>query len=67
MVGLVTCFSLPYISRPSHTRSYMISEFVDGGCLMPDDKDGGAPLPLSLARQYMRQLLETVAYLHFQR
>ena len=45
----------------------MISEYVDGGCLMPDDKDGGAPLPLFLARHYMRQLLETMAYLHFQR
>jgi len=55
------------IDDAASDKLYMISEFVDGGCLMPDHKDGGAPLPLPLVRQYVRQLLDAIAYLHFQR
>jgi hypothetical protein len=63
---LLSCFSSQVIDDAALDKLYLVSEFVDGGSLMRDEKTGD-PLPLPKVRHYMQQLLSAVSYLHFMR
>jgi serine/threonine protein kinase len=63
---LASLFSSQVIDDAALDKLYLVSEFVDGGSLMRDEKTGD-PLPLPKVRHYMQQLLSAVSYLHFMR
>jgi [calcium/calmodulin-dependent protein kinase] kinase len=53
------------IDDDSIDELFLVSELVSGGCVMKDELVCETP-PLPLAQSYFAQLLEALAYLHFQ-
>lgn len=53
------------IDDPSYRKLYLIQEFVDAGPVMSDAD--AEPMPDGLARNYFRQMLKGIEYLHSQR
>ena len=52
------------LDDPNESRLFLVMEFVDGGPVMKDTLEKQTPLEERVARDYFRQLLSGVEYLH---
>jgi serine/threonine protein kinase len=50
---------------PNEDRLFLVLEFIDGGPIFDDSLENHTPLPEHTARNYMRQLLLGLEYLHY--
>ena len=55
------------IDDPDHNKLYMVLDYIEGGCMLSEeDRDAGVKLPQPKARDYFRDVVRGLHYLHSQ-